>query len=351
MATATTSVPLVSSPVGNESDSTIARDGMTEVAMKLDKTELEAQLRELTRDWGLTPLGQNIAFLWLTKAATDATGGLSRLRKWAIMQLNRQRRPSGISPWQRGCPNLMPGLTTQPVWIAQRHELLPWIRTLEAAFPIIKEELLALKNDPSGFQPYRAPTWAGIQPAADGIGSISHDAGDWNVYYLFLHDVDYAANRARCPVTSALLQSIPHQYDHAFFSALAPQTHITKHHGPTNKKLRVHLPLVVPAGDLCRLRIGDEVVHFKEGECFVFDDSFEHEAWNDHATQSRLVLIVDVWHPAFTAPEVKFLEFLRKAQLRRERQASEGDHDGFYQILKVAQALPSNVDAIFGPAS
>ncbi|KDO17650.1 hypothetical protein SPRG_16961 [Saprolegnia parasitica CBS 223.65] len=310
-----------------------------------DKADLEARLHELTRAWGLTPLGENIAYLWLTKAATDSTGNLSRLRKWALMQLNHQRHPSNMSSWQRGCPNVLPGLRAQPVW--RNHDMFPWIKTLEAAFPLIRKELLDLKNDPTGFQPYRAPTWAGVRPAADGIGSVSHDAGDWNVYYLFLHDVDYAAQRARCPITTALLQSIPHQYEHAFFSALAPKTHITKHHGPTNKKLRVHLPLVVPSGDACRLRVGDDVIVVKEGECFVFDDSFEHEAWNEHASQSRLVLVLDVWHPDFSAPEVKFFQFLRKAQLRLERKASENDADGFYQILQDAHALPTNVDAIF----
>jgi len=64
------------------------------------------------------------------------------------------------------------------------------------------------------------------------------------------------------------------------FSALAPGTHIRKHNGPTNKKLRVHLPLVVPDG--CRLRVGDTTVAVEAGVPLCFDDSFEHEAWNDN---------------------------------------------------------------------
>ena len=59
-----------------------------------------------------------------------------------------------------------------------------------------------------GFQPYRAPSWASKRQAKDGVGSISHDAGNWNVYYLYLHNVDFQENRDRCPKTVALLDSI-----------------------------------------------------------------------------------------------------------------------------------------------
>ena len=35
---------------------------------------------------------------------------------------------------------------------------------------------------------------------------------------------------------------------------------------------------------------------WKEGECLVFDDSFEHEVWHD-GKGDRIVLICDMWHP------------------------------------------------------
>jgi hypothetical protein len=66
---------------------------------------------------------------------------------------------------------------------------------------------------------------------------------------------------------------------HAFFSALSPGTHITRHHGPTNKKLRLHLPLSGVEGS--RLRVGAETRAIVAQQPFVFDDSFEHEAWHD----------------------------------------------------------------------
>jgi aspartate beta-hydroxylase len=115
----------------------------------------------------------------------------------------------------------------------------------------------------------------------DQASGLGHDRGDWNVYYLHLHNADYSMNRARCPVTCAILDGIPRNYSHSFFSAVAPGTHIAKHNGPTNKKLRCHLPLVVPASGEARIRVGDVVIPFEEGRCFVFDDSFEHEVWNE----------------------------------------------------------------------
>ena len=34
----------------------------------------------------------------------------------------------------------------------------------------------------------------------------------------------------------------------------------------------------------------------------IFDDSFEHEAWN-RGTQTRIVLLFEIWRPELTATE------------------------------------------------
>jgi hypothetical protein len=86
---------------------------------------------------------------------------------------------------------------------------------------------------------------------------------------------------------------------------------VAKHHGSTNKKLRCHLPLRVPKGTgaegdppPCWLRVGSQTVPVQEGVAIVFDDSFEHEAANDHSSEPRVVLVVDFWHPDFSDEEV-----------------------------------------------
>ena len=92
----------------------------------------------------------------------------------------------------------------------------------------------------------------------DKIGSHGHDSGNWNIFYLYLHDIRFEENCAKVPQTIEILRSvIPRNYCHCFFSALTPGTHIIPHNGPTGKKLRVHLPLLGTEG--ARMRVGDEV--------------------------------------------------------------------------------------------
>jgi aspartyl/asparaginyl beta-hydroxylase (cupin superfamily) len=84
------------------------------------------------------------------------------------------------------------------------------------------------------------------------------------------------------------------------FSALAPHSHIPPHHGETNARLIVHLPLIVP--EHCRYRVGFEERRWKVGEILIFDDSIEHEARND-SDELRVVLIFDIWNPLLSMAE------------------------------------------------
>ncbi len=83
----------------------------------------------------------------------------------------------------------------------------------------------------------------------------------------------------------------------AMFSILSPRKHILDHRGPYKGVLRYHLGLIVPAAaEQCRIRVGDDVRHWREGESLVFDDTFNHEVWND-TDETRVVLFVDVLRP------------------------------------------------------
>jgi aspartate beta-hydroxylase len=42
--------------------------------------------------------------------------------------------------------------------------------------------------------------------------------------------------------------------------------------------------------------VANETKKWIEGKLIIFDDSFDHEVWND-GKEFRLVLIVDLWHP------------------------------------------------------
>ena len=132
---------------------------------------------------------------------------------------------------------------------------------------------------------------------------------------------------------------IPRHYEHAFFSAVNPHTHIIAHYGPTNKKLRLHLPITGLGGT--RLRCEDDTRGFEEGEAKVFDDSFDHEAWHD-GDSTRINLIVDFWHPDLSDDEVKFMKIMQNAKIRTEKKLTAEFKDTFYSVIETAKDLRPN---------
>ena len=273
--------------------------------------------RAVLNDYALTPLAMAAADKWIRLMAQPDAHDLARLRAWFLHKMNGRERAPPPTAWQAGCPELLGGLRAKPLW---RDDLREVLAPFERHAAEIRAELLALKHRRS-FQPLKIPDWASKRKiaASDGAGSVSHDAGDWNVFYLALHEVDCDENCSLCPTTARLLSELPRSYRHAFFSALTPGTHIIKHHGPTNKKLRVHLPLLGTEG--AELRVADERVAIERDRCLVFDDSFEHEAWHRGAS-TRIVLVFDVWHPDLSDKEVQFFSFLQRSLMRAEMRAS-----------------------------
>ncbi len=114
-----------------------------------------------------------------------------------------------------------------------------------------------------------------------------------------------ARNRRLCPLTLRVLDAIPEIAEMArrgvgecTFSALGGGAHIKPHCGSTNARLTCHLPLLVPPGDACTIRVGGETRTYREGELMVFDDSWEHELWQAAPPdQTRVVLLIRFWHP------------------------------------------------------
>ena len=159
----------------------------------------------------------------------------------------------------------------------------PWLDALEAATDSMREELLALLKDP-GID-------AEIVPYVDYPAHKPLDqwrtlnrSKQWSAYYLLKDGVRIESHLARCPRTAALLAAapladVPGQAPTAFFSMLQPHTRIPPHTGVTNTRLVVHVPLVIPPG--CGFRVGSQTRSWKLGEAWVFDDTIEHEAWNE----------------------------------------------------------------------
>lgn len=125
---------------------------------------------------------------------------------------------------------------------------------------------------------------------------------DWTAIHLLQNGARVEANARHCPKTMAAIAPLPQPHvpgasPNAMFSLLAPRTRIPPHTGVANTRLVCHLPLIVPDG--CGFRVGDSKREWRPGEAFVFDDTIEHEAWND-SDELRVVLICDLWPPALS---------------------------------------------------
>jgi len=175
-------------------------------------------------------------------------------------------------------------------------EDFPWLGELESATDEIRRELLdVLGGGPGLLEPYVALP-AGVP--LDQWRELNHSRR-WGVYFLWKEGVAFPEHLARCPRTVRALDAwprceIPGCGPTAVFSILDAKTRIPPHTGVNNARLIVHLPLVVPPG--CGFRVGAERREWRVGEAFVFDDTIEHEAWND-SDAPRAVLILDIWSP------------------------------------------------------
>lgn len=181
-------------------------------------------------------------------------------------------------------------------------ELFPWMPDLERATDLIRREFeIVFAEDNAKFDPYmQIPAGSPVNQWEE----LNHSRA-WSTFFLWRDGKRHDANCERCPRTTALLESLPmaHQTGYgptAMFSVLAARTTIPAHTGSSNTRLIVHLPLVLPGP--CRFRVGNETREWRMGEAWVFDDTIEHEAWND-ADQPRAVLIFDVWNPLMTEAE------------------------------------------------
>jgi aspartate beta-hydroxylase len=143
--------------------------------------------------------------------------------------------------------------------------------------------------------------------APEAEAAIARD-GRWDVLMLYERGRRHANACALVPQTADLIdrfETVKTYAGLAYFSRLRAQTHVQAHRGPTNMRVRCHLPLAVPGGD-CAMRVGSEVRAWQVGRAMVFDDSLEHEAWNRTA-EDRIVLVVDLWHPDLTPDEIRWL--------------------------------------------
>lgn len=161
------------------------------------------------------------------------------------------------------------------------------IATLEKGWRKIRAELDAILKAPEDI-----PSFHQLSPDQSRISK----GDNWKMFplYIFRHRID--ENCRLCPDTAKILDDLP-GLNNAMFSILAPGYHIPPHKGPSRAVIRGHLALKVPeARERCWLRVDNQTAYWTEGQCLLFDDTYEHEVYND-TDEMRVLLMFDLDRP------------------------------------------------------
>jgi len=163
----------------------------------------------------------------------------------------------------------------------------PWLKELEENWATIRHEADAILQ-------YRdaIPPLSDISPDHAKLDKEKK----WRSYFLWGYGFKSKENCARCPKTTAIVSKIPGLRT-ALFSIHAPGMEIAPHKGVTAGICVAHMGLKIPKnGTNCAIRVEDNIVHWKEGKSFVFDDTREHETWN-HTDEERVILLLHIDRP------------------------------------------------------
>lgn len=167
---------------------------------------------------------------------------------------------------------------------------LDGLAVLRAHWPRIRDEALALYA-------------SGELDATSRPGSAGyHDLGfrtfykrGWKKFYLTWYGAPHRSAQRLCPQTLQLLAQVP-GIRGAMFSVLPPGAELTLHADPLASSLRYHLGLSTPNDDRCFINVDGQALSWRDGEDFVFDETYPHYARND-ADRLRLILMCDVERP------------------------------------------------------
>ncbi len=119
---------------------------------------------------------------------------------------------------------------------------------------------------------------------------------NWRTFILYGFGTRLDKNCKQAPVASGLLSKVPNLQS-AWFSILGPNYHIPAHLGVTKGILRAHLGLIIPKDSKnCFMRVDDKIQIWQPGEIFVFDDTYDHEVFNN-TDEERVILLFDFDRP------------------------------------------------------
>jgi len=162
----------------------------------------------------------------------------------------------------------------------------PWVPEVEARWQDARAELDRVLEERDAI-----PNFQDI--SIDQLELTQDDR--WKTFFFYAYGIRNDVNCRVCPRTAELIESIPGMTT-AFFSILLPKKRLPPHRGPYKGVLRYHLALMIPDPASCGISVGRHQKQWREGKSLIFDDTYEHEAWNG-SDQIRVVLFVDFRRP------------------------------------------------------
>ena len=173
---------------------------------------------------------------------------------------------------------------------------------------------------------------------------------NWRTFILFGFKTKMEKNCAQAPVTTRLLEAVPNLQT-AWFSILAPGYHIPAHRGVSKGIVRAHLGIIIPRdAEKCRIRVGDQIKVWRPGEIFVFDDTYEHEVWND-TEDERVILLFDFDRPMRFWGRLVNSSFLQVMKLTAFYQEPKRNMQTFEERFEAAtRRADQNLEKLSDPA-
>lgn len=250
------------------------------------------------REWAIARGALNAA------ASAYPSADLARIERGFRIECGREARVFK-HPLRQPVFLYLPDLPAIP-WFER--EQFDWVPSVEEQLPAIRAELETLVREQAQFIPYISEG-GGLDPHGTDFSRLEGSM-EWNAFHLTQCGRWLEDRCRRCSRTTQLMHAVPAAQmrglaPEILFSRLQAGGHIVPHFGRTNVRLTVHLGIIIPDG--CTIRVADEIRGWQEGRVLLFDDSFEHEAWN-RSERDRTVLIFEVWHPALEPAEIVAIE-------------------------------------------
>jgi aspartate beta-hydroxylase len=263
------------------------------------KTELDLLL-EVPGEVPLPEVGPRVLEALRLRRGADE-GAVERLRRWCQHLARRLRGDAYLvpaDPLQRPTILYLDGFDDHAWHDPARY---PVVSILEDAAAMVRSEFFDRTRAPELWPEY-----------AEGVAADRK----WRATWFYRHGRRLSETAALYPRTSALIDEhsrpdgpLASTLGDCFISRLEPGGRIPAHNGLCNISLVGHLALSVPRG--CAFRVGTETRTWEEGKCLVFDDTFEHEAWNQSDTD-RYVLVFVLWQNGVTPIEREFMNVMTR---------------------------------------